>query len=242
MAAPTRTVAMLAPMRPELAPLKKKIPLERVDDDGAAFSHTGTVGDVKIVAAITGIGMKVARETTQRLLDAVRVDHLMVVGIAGGMGPSVAIGDLVVPEVVYEEAGGPAYRATQLGDVALRGTIISSDQFGYTPEENTKMISEGVVGVDMETGAVAAVCQARGVPWTAYRGISDRGDDDTVDVEVLKLAGPDGSGNFKALAWYLLRKPSRIKHLKNLAKSTNLATNAAADAAIKACADVPVKS
>lgn len=235
------TVAMLAPMRPELAPLKKKIPLGRVDADGAAFTHTGTVGDVKVVAVITGIGMQPAREITERLLDAVSVDHLMVVGIAGGMGPSVAIGDLVVPEVVYQEAGGPAFRAAPLGDVAPKGTIISSDQFGYSDQENKKMIGEGVVGVDMETGAVAAVCQARAVPWTAFRGISDRGDDDTVDVEVLKLAGPDGSGDFKKVLWYLLRKPSRIKHLKNLQKGTNLATNAAADAAIKACAAVEAK-
>ena len=232
------TVAMLAPMRPELAPLKKKIPLQRVGGDGAAFTHEGTVGDVKVVAVITGIGMKPARDITERLLDAVNVDHVMVVGIAGGMGPSVEIGDLVVPEVVYEEAGGTAYRAAALGGFTPKGTIISSDQFGYTPEENKKMIGEGVVGVDMETGAVAAVCEARGVPWTAFRGISDRGDDDTVDVEVLKLAGPDGSGDFKKVLWYLLRKPSRIKHLKNLQKGTNLATNAAANAAIKACADV----
>ena len=236
------TVAMLAPMRPELAPLKKKIPLERVDTDGAAFTHTGTVGDVKVVAAITGIGMQPARDVTERLLDAVSVDHVMVVGIAGGMGPTINIGDLVVPEVVYDEAGGPPYRATQLGEITPKGTIISSDQFGYTDDENTKMIGDGVLGLDMETGAVAGVCEKRGVPWTAFRGISDRGDDDTVDVEILKLAGPDGSGNFKALAWYLLRKPSKIKHLKNLAKGTNLATNAAADAAIAACRALEAKS
>jgi adenosylhomocysteine nucleosidase len=129
-----------------------------------------------------------------------------------------------------------------LGDVTPKGTIVSSDRFGYPDGENARMIADGVLGLDMETAAVAEICAACNVPWTAYRGISDRGDDDTVDVEVLKLAGPDGSGNFKALAWYLLRNPSKIKHLKNLAKGTNLATNAAADAAIRACRDLPVKS
>jgi nucleoside phosphorylase len=232
------TVAMLAPMVPELAPLKKKIPLERTDLGDGAYTHVGHVGDVKVVAAITGIGTKPAMEATERLLDQIQIDHLMVVGIAGGMGPTVEIGDLVIPEVVIDEATGKQYRPSVLGNAKPRGSIVTSDRFGYDDATNAKMIADGVLGLDMETSAIGAVCERRGVPWTAYRGISDRGDDDTVDIEILELAGADGSGNFKALAWYLLRKPWKIAHLKNLAKGTTLAVNAAADAAIAACADV----
>lgn len=231
------TVAMLAPMRPELAPLKKKIPLERVDEDGAPFTHKGAIGNVEVIAAMTGIGMTPARETTERLLDATTVDHLMVVGIAGGMGPSVNIGDLVIPEVVIDEASGSQYRPTNLGGAAARGTIVSSDRFGYSVAENTKMISEGVVALDMETAAVAEICAQRNVPWSAYRGISDRGDDETVDVAVLELGGTDGSANIGALVRYLLPKPWRIVHLARLAKGAKAATTIAADAAIGACRD-----
>ena len=232
------TVAMLAPMVPELVPLAKKIPLHRVDDGNGAYTHTGKVGDVNIVAVITGIGTKPARETTERLLDGIAVDHVMVVGIAGGMGPTVEIGDLVVPEVVVDEASGKEVRPNLLGAAKPRGTIVTSDRFGYDDETNAKFIAEGVVAVDMETSAIGLVCEARGVPWSAYRGISDRGDDDTVDIEVLKLAGPDGSGNFGALLKYVLRKPTRIAHLVRLGRGTKMATNAAANAAIAACADV----
>jgi nucleoside phosphorylase len=231
-----KTVAMLAPMVPELAPLKKKIPLQRTDDGNGAYSHTGQIGDVQVVAAITGIGTHPAKETTERLLDGVTVHHVMVVGVAGGMGPTVDVGDLVVPEVVIDEATGAEVRPSRLGDTRPRGTIVTSDRFGYDDETNARFIADGVVALDMETAAIGLVCQARGVPWTAYRGISDRGDDDTVDVEVLALAGADGSGDGKALAKYLLRRPWKIRYLKNLAKGTNLAVNAAADAAIAACA------
>jgi adenosylhomocysteine nucleosidase len=230
------TVGMLAPMVPELVPLAKKIPLHRVDDGNGAYSHTGRVGNVNIVAAITGIGTRPAAEITERLLNGAKVDHVMIVGIAGGVGPTVDIGDLVLPEVVVDEATGTEYRPSPLGDAASRGTIMTSDKFGYPDERIAKFIADGVVALDMETSAIAAVCTKHGVPWTAYRGISDRGDDDTVDFEVLKLAGPDGSGNFGALLRYLLPKPWRIRHLARLAKGTKLATNAAADAAIGACA------
>jgi adenosylhomocysteine nucleosidase len=239
MTEPAKTVAMLAPMVPELAPLKKKIPLQRVPDPGnGAYTHEGQVGDVRVVAVITGIGTQPAKETTERLLDGIEVDHVMVVGIAGGMGPLVEIGDLVIPELIIDEATGKEVRPNVLGDVMPRGTIVTSDRFGYDDDTNAKFIADGVVGVDMETSAVGLVCEARGVPWSAYRGISDRGDDDSVDVEVLKLAGPDGSGDAKALLKYLLRRPWKILYLKDLAKGTNLAVNAAADAAIAACKDV----
>lgn len=229
---------MLAPMVPELAPLQRKIPLQRTDEGGGAFTHEGRVGDVRVVAAVTGIGTQPAREATERLLGGTRVEHVMVVGVAGGMGPTVDVGDLVVPELVVDEATGEELRPTPLGDVGPRGTIVTSDRFGYDTETNARFVADGVVALDMETSAIGLVCRARGVPWSVFRGISDRGDDDTVDVEVLKLAGPDGRGNFKALAWYLLRKPGQIRHLKRLAKGTRAATNAAADAAIAACAAV----
>lgn len=238
MAETTKTVAMLAPMVPELVPLKKKIPLQRTEAGNGAFTHEGRVGDVRVVAVITGIGTLPAKETTERLLDGIKVDHVMVVGIAGGMGPTVEIGDLVLPELVIDEATGKEVRPTTLGGAKARGTIVTSDKFGYDDETNAKLIADGCVGVDMETSAVGLVCEARGVPWSAYRGISDRGDDDTVDIEVLKLGGTDGTLNAKALAWYLLRKPWKIKHLNNLRKGTDLAVNAAADAAIAACASV----
>jgi nucleoside phosphorylase len=235
---PAKTVAMLAPMVPELAPLKKRIPLRKVEDANAAYTHEGQVRDVRVVAVITGIGTQLAKETTERLLDGTKVDHVMVVGIAGGMGPTVGIGDLVIPELVIDEATGTEVRPNVPGAAKPRGTIVTSDRFGYDDETNAKFIADGVVGVDMETSAVGLVCEARGVPWSAYRGISDRGDDDSVDVEVLKLAGADGSGDGKALMKYLLRRPWKIFYLKNLAKGTNLAVNAAADAAIAACKDV----
>jgi adenosylhomocysteine nucleosidase len=238
MTPPTKTVAMLAPMVPELAPLKKKIPLRRTDAGSGAFTHEGRLGDVRVVAVVTGIGTQPAKETTERLLDGIPVDHVMVVGIAGGMGPSVAIGDLVLPEVVIDEATGRQVRPVTLGSATARGTIVTSDKFGYDDATNARLIADGCVAVDMETSAIGLVCKARGVPWSAYRGISDRGDDDTVDVEVLKLAGTDGTGDFKALAWYLVRKPWKIVHLARLGKGTQKAVNAAADAAIAACASV----
>src|SRR5688500_9917894 len=103
------TVALLAPMKPELRPLLKRLPLER-EERGGMVLHTGTVDGVDIVATRTGIGTALATEVTEELLDTVDVDHVIVVGIAGGVGPDVDIGDLILPEVVILGDTGSEHR------------------------------------------------------------------------------------------------------------------------------------
>ncbi len=226
-------IALMAPMKPELAPLVRKLDLQRREADGVRL-HEATVDGIDVVATITGIGTAAAISATERLLDTIAVDHVVVVGIAGGVGPTVGIGDLVVPEVVLDGDGGTAYRAHALGEVPTRGTIITSDQFGYEPADIARFVATGVVALDMETASVAGVCEQRGLPWSAFRAISDRGDDDTVDAKVLEMAGTDGGGDLKGVLKYLVRKPWKIPHLARLAKGSKLATERAADAAIEA--------
>ncbi len=52
---------------------------------------------------------------------------------------------------------------------------------------------------------------------------------------LLALANPDGTGNMWAAAKYLLPRPWKIPGLVRLARDTNVATKAAATAAIQAC-------
>jgi adenosylhomocysteine nucleosidase len=219
-------------MVPELRPLLKRTSLTRQEHAGTVV-HTGRIGGTDVVATMTGIGTQPARLTTERMLDAFDISHVVVLGVAGGVGPTVEVGDLVLPEVVRDGPEGVGYRPQHLGDETPRGTIVTSDQFGYDRSTLDRFISEDVVALDMETGAVAAVCEQRGLPWSTFRAISDRGDDDTVDVAMLEMAGPDGSGDAKAVARYLLRRPWRIVRLAKLGKNSAAAASTAAEAAVR---------
>lgn len=222
-------------MRVEFKPLVEPLSLRRPDDGDRTY-HFGRLGDVAIVATMTGIGTASATAVTERLLEDHVVDHVIVVGVAGGLDPELEVGDMVVPEIVVDRPNDRSYRPTPIGGVVPFGTIVTSDEFNYAQPILDTFLAEGVLALDMETGSVAAVCERRGVPWIAFRSMSDHQTKSPVDDAVLGLARPDGSANVPALIRYLAPKPWRIRHLSRLAKGSSLATRVAADAAIKACA------
>jgi hypothetical protein len=87
----------------------------------------------------------------------------------------------------------------------------------------------------MEAAGVAVACADAGVPWSVYRGISDRPDEHIVDQAVFGLSKPDGSADLAALGRYLARDPRRAKALAHLNRCMTLAADVAATAA---CADL----
>jgi adenosylhomocysteine nucleosidase len=220
-----RIVGLLAPMPSEMKPLARTLQLTRNGDD--PFSH-GRSGAIDLVAARTGIGMQRARDATRRLLDGAKPDHVMVVGIAGGMGVT-KVGDVFVPEVVVDRAAGKAYRSAPFGGRQPHGRIVSHDDFDMGSDVTQALVDDGFDAVDMETAAVAGVCEEHGCPWSAVRVISD-----LVGVtpgDVIGLANPDGSPNITASLRYLVTKPQRIPQLVRLARDANMATNRAATTA-----------
>ena len=98
------------------------------------------------------------------------------------------------------------------------------------------MAARGVVAVDMETAAVAAVCVGAQCPWSVFRGISDYAGEGLVDDALFAMTRPDGTADPDVIARYLEANPERKQVLVRLAHDTNLATEAAAAAAIDACA------
>jgi hypothetical protein len=229
-AAVPRRIAVLAPMPSELRPLVPLLGLRRSD----AGLLRGRAGACDVVAAQTGIGMEAGARAASRILDATKPDHLVVVGIAGGIGARVSIGDVVVPERVLDLETGDAFAATALAGVPMAGTLASSDRLIEDPTEAGALGARGVVAIDMETAAIASVCADRGAPWTAFRAISDRADDGTTDAAILGLVGPDGRPKPAAVLHFLLSRPHRIPQLVRLARGSAAATRAAARAAASA--------
>jgi adenosylhomocysteine nucleosidase len=218
----------------ELEPLKHKLGLEE-SSLGDLMVHTGTLGDRHVVAIVTGMGTELATAGTTKLLDAVRVGRVVVVGITGAVENETPIGTLVLPALVVDAATGTEYRPAPLGEGTPAGTMWTTDVLITDLDEIAGLRARGVVALDMETAAIAALCERRAVPWSVFRVISDRATDGSVDEEVFGLSNMDGSPNNEAIERYFAEHPERIEVMAQLAEGALLATKAAAEAAIAAC-------
>ena len=94
---------------------------------------------------------------------------------------------------------------------------------------------EGCVAVDMESSAVAEVCEANGCPWSVYRCIGDRHFDGLIDERLLSLTNPDGSGNVAELERLIASEPDVAAKLDRLTRDTTMAARLAAEAAVRGC-------
>jgi adenosylhomocysteine nucleosidase len=227
-------LAVIAAMTQELRPFVKMASLRRLPGRTPAL-WGGPVGRVDVVAGLTTMGTGAARAFTEQVLSAYRVDHVIGIGIAGGIGPSVAIGDLLVPELVVDDEGGDELRPVPIDGHTPRGTLLTSDALVSDKRGLPQLIDDGVIAVDMETAAIGAACERAGVPWSVLRAISDRASDEAIDDEVVAMAKPDGSADIGAVLRFLVTHPGRVPHLATLARGMSAATRASAAAAARAC-------
>jgi nucleoside phosphorylase len=222
-------VAVVAAMPIELRPLVKAAGLQRSGDD-----YAGPLAGHEIIAAKMGVGMTGATATTERLLKSGDVDRVVVIGICGGLDESIPIGSVLSPALLVDGATGAEYRPPAWYPIELRGTLVTFDDFELELKMIPQLAADGVSAVDMETAAVAAVCEQHGCPYAVFRSISDYATDGTVDAAVGAMAKPDGSGDMGAALRYMVRRPWKIPGLMRLGRGAQSAAKAAADAAIVA--------
>jgi adenosylhomocysteine nucleosidase len=217
-------------MKPELKAIVRSFDLKPTAED-PVFTYSGRAGAWEVASLVTGMGPRLAREATQKALAAGPFDHVMVVGIAGGLDPALPVGSLMVPSRVQLYPDGPEYRAHPLPSREAAGGLMTTDGLFDGEDIWRPILERGFGAVDMEAAGVAEVCEAAGVRWSVYRGISDRPDEHIVDQAVFSLSKADGSADPVALAKYLARDPRRAKALAHLNRCMQTAATLAADAA-----------
>lgn len=228
-------VAVLAAMPSELQPFVRAAGLQRQGE-----VYAGTLAGHDIVARTMGVGMTGASRAAEQAIagddgdDAGAVERVVVIGIAGGIGPALPVGHVLVPEVVVDGATGVEHRPAPWGPAEPAGRLVTFDDFDVEMTLMADLERQGYAAVDMETAAVAAVCERHGCPCTVFRAISDRTSDGLVDADIAAMARPDGTPDLRAVLRYVLRRPWRIPRLARLGRDSRTAAHAAADAAIAA--------
>ncbi|MGH9919271.1 MAG: hypothetical protein ACRD6W_10465, partial [Nitrososphaerales archaeon] len=134
-----------------------------------------------------------------------------------------------------EHASGSSYSHRPPGDAPRAGKLITTDQATLDVSLSRHFFEDGCLAVDMESSAVAEVCEAQGCTWSVYRCIGDRYFDGFLDERIVSLGNPDGSANVEEVMKLIAAEPELKERLERLGRDSTMAARLAAESAVRGC-------
>ncbi len=202
-------IGIIGAMASEVDGLKGIMTDKKTDTISGVEFCSGIIGGTSVVVAQAGVGKVNAAVTAQTMVLKYDTKALINIGVAGGIEPSLEIGDIVVADKVVEHdmdttAIGDApgfitgidkvymecdaeiseliYKVScEMGIHTIRGVIASGDIF-VSDDGVRDRISEQFDGAaaEMEGGAIGHVCTMNNVPFAVIRAMSDCANSDSV--------------------------------------------------------------
>jgi adenosylhomocysteine nucleosidase len=197
-----------------------------LEEEAAPFRKLAiSIPDVVIL--ITGIGAKNAEAAVRKFFEKNLPKQVLTCGFAGGLNPELENGDVVFM------TGYPALEERLADADAILTSFFSAPRIVTTVAEKKKLRAEtGADVVEMESGAILAVCRERRIPCAMVRAISDTADED-LPLDFNQLSKPDMNLHYGKLAWAIAKAPWKIGALIKLHKKTSFAAGQLADVLAK---------
>jgi len=140
-------LAIISAYAPELEALKAQAHIQKVVVLNGRSVYVGTLAGHQVLLTLSGISMVNAAMTTQALIDHFQVKRIIFSGIAGGVNPSLNIGDVVIP------ARWSEYQENLFARETAPGVFAPPDWFQVTLTNYGMLFPQDV-----------DICTARGTP------------------------------------------------------------------------------
>jgi adenosylhomocysteine nucleosidase len=196
-----------------------------------------------VAIIVTGVGRKNAEQSVREFLATNSPELVLTCGFTGGLNPDLKLGD-----VVFETVNAPLAPSLSppggervsggtgeglVSKLAAAGAkpvkFFCADRIATTVAEKKKLRAEtGADAVEMESGAIHAVCRERGISCAMVRVISDTAGED-LPLDFNRLFKPDMSLDYGKLAWAIAKSPGKIGALLKLQKQTRFAAEKLAE-------------
>ena len=218
--------------------------LQRLKSGGLAFERRALAGlprlarvheAPEVTVAVTGMGMKNARQTAEVVIRRAKPAIIWTCGYAGGLDPQLTLGDLVFD----------ADAQFSLVDAVLkvggkRARLVTVDTVAVTQAEKAQLRADSDAdAVDMESAVIREVATMHRCPAATVRAISDTANQD-LPLDFNALASPDGGIAPLKLAVALISAPYKIPQLIRFGKDTARVGNLLADSLANAFLSRPM--
>ena len=205
-----------------------------IDIRGHGFvARCGKLEGRNVVVGESGPGGEAAARATAAILRGHRPQWVVSAGFAGGLDPRLARGDILMADHVADLAGDqlaigfdiPAEEVARTPGLHV-GRLLTVDQIIRQPQEKLSLgETHDALAVDMESMAVARVCQREKVRFLCVRVISDaQGDRLPAEIDHL-LRQTSRAGRWGAATGAIFRRPSSVKDMLQLKEHALLASD-----------------
>ena len=199
-------IAIMGAMPEEIAPILEIVGEYKTTEYAENVYYEATYKGVELVIAHSKIGKVFSTLTASSMIQHFGCTKLLFSGVAGGINPSLKIGDLIVATKLSQHdlditafghpmgfvPGGSVFVETdksliaiakevagELGKTVQEGVIATGDQFVHNENIKEAIVTNfNADALEMEGASVAVVCNALDVPFFILRAISDTADTD----------------------------------------------------------------
>jgi adenosylhomocysteine nucleosidase len=179
-------------------------------------------------AVAVGGGGSAGADLVARRLVAEGAAALVSFGLAGGLDPRLRPGTLVVPVAVHvagQDLRTDAALCQRLGGATAHRLLGTSTVAATAAAKRRLWQDSGAAAVDLESGAVAQVADAAGLPFAALRAICDPAERDLPPAALAALDQHGAIGLARVIR-SVLRHPGQLPALLGLARDAATARRA----------------
>ena len=221
-------VLILTAVRPEAKPLVERLSLRAVETgDQPQRIFEGETGFGSCTLAVTGMGPRAASSVATRMIEPTRPRLVVIAGLAGALSGALQPGDLVIPERVIDSVTGRIYE--RAASIKKTGRLVTVDRVVTRPTDKASLRDRfEAAAADMESAAIAAVCESQGIPWLCVRAISDSASQ-RLPARIDRLVDDEGTPLLGRAIGHAITHPMDIPALIRLGRQTRLATETLAE-------------
>jgi adenosylhomocysteine nucleosidase len=230
---PTRSVgwAFLFALRHESRPFTRGLRRLKSVKDGPCSACIYQTNRGAVLVAETGVGAVRASTVARWAIEHFEPRLVIACGFAGALSPTLKVGDVLLASEVVEPDEEVHWRTAvpvELGDLPVGRLVTVKELVGRPAAKRSLARQTGAIAVDMESAAIAEVCQERRVPCAVVRAISDDLNTELSHRLVALLSGGRASPGRVLAA--VARSPRLAVELWRLARNTRLAGRNLAEA------------
>ena len=239
---------MIAPPAPDLGPHPAKAPLgliaaffwevrpllrrqNGVEQDGSVYSFS--LRGEPVWLSIAGMGAENSCRAARSLLERGRVRGLITLGFAGALADSLAPGEVVIADCVFEQQSRERFdcdaKLFPVGGVR-RGSLLSATEVIASAAEKRRLAREwGAVAADLESAGVARAAAQAGVPFCAIKAITDTSAQ-SISIDFARCRSEDKGLSVRKIVREAMRSARGIRDVWMLARGARGAARSLAAA------------